>query len=196
VSGWACADAEAVNEAAPGLDPLPGSVATLDELGQRVLGALTLEDLTTLEGVRLTEREHNEVVWPELPASAPEVNFPVDYAWTNIQNRNRRSLGRIVPLYAGRELRFQLVDCRGETQLFGTFEVLADCWIVFASEGSSHVYEAQIFKDVLVRGGGHKIFRYYDEEPRRVSPDEAVAGRRPRPGGDRGSSETYVTGVP
>jgi hypothetical protein len=124
-------------------------------------------DTAELERLRLTEREHNEVVWPELPAAAPQVGFPVDYAWSNIQNRNRRAQSRIVPIYAGRELSFLRIDCRGRPRSFETFRVLTDCWIVFASEAPPQLYEAQIFKDVLVRGGGHKIFRYYDEEPKR-----------------------------
>jgi hypothetical protein len=37
---------------------------------------------------------------------------------------------------------------------------------VFSFDEDERVLEAQLFKDVLVRGGGHKIFRYYDEEPR------------------------------
>jgi hypothetical protein len=41
--------------------------------------------------------------------------------------------------------------------------------VVFEHRDERHVYEAQIFKDVLARGGGYKIFRYYDEEPRPYS---------------------------
>jgi hypothetical protein len=134
-----------------------------------VLAALVAGDLEALQAVRLTEQEHNEVVWPELPASAPEVNFPLDYAWANIQARNGRALGRILDVYRGEDLRFGRVECRGETERFETFEVLTDCWIVFARRGEQEAYEVQIFKDVLVRGGGHKIFRYYDEEPRRYT---------------------------
>jgi len=59
------------------------------------------------------------------------------------------------------------VQCLGGTQAFQTFEVLTDCWTLFTVEGREGTFEAQFFKDVLVRGGGHKIFRYYDEPPRR-----------------------------
>jgi hypothetical protein len=131
-----------------------------------VLSALVRGDLATLEGFRLTEHEHNDVVWPELPASAPEVNYPLDFAWQNIQMRNARGLERILPIYRDRDLGFQRVECRGETEHFETFRVLTDCWVVFAAGHRPALFEAQIFKDVLVRGGGLKIFRYYDGEPR------------------------------
>lgn len=142
-----------------------GSAPTLELLGEAVLDGLARGDTLSLEGYRLTEREHNDVVWPELPASAPEVNFPVDFAWQNIEGRNLRALRRVLPVYADRELTFRAVECRGRTQRFQTFEVLTDCWVSFDAEGEP--YEAQLFKDVLSRGGGLKVFRYYDEEPRR-----------------------------
>ena len=149
---------------------------TVDALGEHVLLALTRQDTTALERVRLTEDEHNQTVWPELPASAPEVNFPVDYAWTNIQNRNAKGLGRLLPLFANRGLGFQRVECRGGIQEFETFAVHTDCVVVFTAEQGPRLWEAQLFKDVLVRGDGHKIFRYYDEEPR---PYRGPAATRP-----------------
>ena len=162
----ACSDADAGDVTASDALRFEGAVATLDLLGEQVLAALTRADTAALERVRLTEREHNDVVWPELPASAPEVNFPLGFAWQNIETRNLRALRRIVPIYRSRDLGFQRVECRGGTQTFETFHVLTDCWIVFNTAESPQVYEAQLFEDVLVRGGGHKIFRYYDEEPR------------------------------
>lgn len=151
----------------------PGSTETIDGLGRTVLEALTVSDTMTLAALRLTEREHNEVVWPELPAARPEVNFPIDFAWTNIELRDRRSLTRLLPVFDGLEARFRTVQCRGAKQTFATFEVLTDCWTIFDVEGREGPFEAQLFKDVLVRGGGHKIFRYYDEMPRRHDPAQA-----------------------
>ena len=147
--------------------PFEGAAASLGGLASGVLDALSREDLAALEAVRLTEREHNEVVWPELPASAPELNFPVDFAWSNIQTRNQSALARIDDYYRGRELTLVGAECRGERQTFEVFDVLTDCWVSFKADGESTIYEAQVFKDVIVRSGGHKIFRYYDEQPRR-----------------------------
>ena len=154
----------------PGVAPelrFEGSAPSLDALGRHVIAALTRGDTAGLREVRLTEAEHNVVVWPELPASRPAINFPVDFAWANIENRNRRGLDRTLPLYRGSGARFEGVRCRGATETFTTFAVHTDCWVAFSLAGREGAYEAQIFKDVLARGGGYKIFRYYDEEPRR-----------------------------
>lgn len=145
-----------------------GSAPSMRALGEQVLEALVAGDTASLEGVRLTEAEHNEEVWPELPASAPEINFPVDYAWQNIDNRNRRGLNRLLPIFAGQDVTFHDVECRGQTEGFESFVVETDCWLLFARE-DEQIWEVQAFKDVLVRAGGRKIFRYYDEEPRQTS---------------------------
>ncbi|MDX1645532.1 MAG: hypothetical protein R3304_00200 [Longimicrobiales bacterium] len=146
---------------------------TMEALGRHVLDALARQDESALEAVRVTEREHNEIIWPELPASAPEINFPVDYAWTNIRNRNRRALTRMLPIFADRTFGFQGVECRGPTERFESFSVQTDCYVLFVVGDAPEVWEIQAFKDVLVRGGGYKIFRYYDEEPRPHRGDRA-----------------------
>lgn len=162
VRGDAAETSPGSNEALRFTDSAP----SLDVLGRQVLAALTRRDLPALERLRLTEHEHNEVVWPELPASDPAVNFPLDYAWTNIENRNRKGLDRLLPYFAERQLGYLGVECRGTPQTFETFDVQTDCWLLFVVGDSPERWEVQAFKDVLRRGGGYKIFRYYDEEPR------------------------------
>lgn len=175
--GAACTDSETSHgRSARVVEPFPGSATSVDRLGGEVLGALARGDVGALERFRLTEREHNDVVWPELPASAPEIGFPVELAWSNIETRDRSAVARILPHYEGREPSFEGAECRGESARFETFEVLTDCWVLFETSDASEPLEAQIFKDVLVRGGGYKVFRYYDEAPRarRFGDDEAV----------------------
>lgn len=151
-------------------EAFPGSAGSLASLGRSVLEAFVAADTAALEGYRLSEEEHNDVVFPELPAGQPEVNYPVDLAWQNIELRNGRSLNRQMAFFADREVAFQRVSCEGETQAFRSFLVHTDCWIHFedSSEGDLRI---QLFKDVLERGGGYKVFRYYDDPPRRVSSD-------------------------
>ena len=146
----------------------PGSAASLGELGTKSLEAFVAGDSATVAGFRLTEEEHNEVVFPELPAGKPEVNYPVDLAWQNIELRNGRSLGRQMAWFQDRLLVVQRTLCHGETQAFRTFVVHSDCWIYFqdSQEGELRI---QLFKDVLERGGGLKIFRYYDDPPQRLA---------------------------
>lgn len=162
-----CSDATA---GGPGF---PGSAPSLEALGRATLDAVVAGDTVRLDGFRLTRQEHDDVVWPELPASAPEVGMPVDLVWADIERRNDRALNRILPALAGRRLDFVGTSCRGPLQAFGSFHVLTDCWVTFdapdrAGEGPVAVprFEVQLFKDALVRDGRHKVFRYYEELPR------------------------------
>lgn len=140
---------------------LSGSVSSLEELATEVLAGLASADTSRLEAVRLTEHEHNELVWPELPAGQPGSNFPVDAAWRNISQRNRAALEVLLPLYRGHDASLVGVECRGETERFESFRVETDCWITLERDGE-RLPPQQLFKDVLVQDGGHKIFRYYE----------------------------------
>jgi len=140
---------------------LSGSAGTLEELATTVLAGLEAADTSLLQTVRLTEHEHNDLVWPELPAAAPEVNYPVDLAWTNISVRNEAALEDLDAVYGGRDLRLVDVECRGATQPFERFEVRTDCWVTFERDGA-RLEPQQLFKDVLDWDGRLKIFRYYE----------------------------------
>ena len=153
----------------PGELAFQGSAPSLEALARDALRGLAASDAALLEGLRLTESEHNEAVWPELPASAPEIGFPVDLAWRNIQRRNTAALRRMGGWYRANPVRYQVTECRGETREFATFDVHTDCWVLFLTT-RGELLEAQLFKDVLERDEGFKIFRYYDELPRRARP--------------------------
>ena len=160
--------------------PFPGSSPNLDELGRHVLEAFRNNDREALEAVRLTESEHNTQVWPELPAARGESPFPLDLAWRNIQLRNQRAVPRVSSaLAAAQPIEFESVECLGETRSFETFSVHTDCHTRFRTRG--RLYRIQLFKDVLERNGGLKIFRYYDEDPELVTATEWPDGEgRPR----------------
>ena len=161
---WVAAALLAAALACGGQQPFPGSAGSLDELGREVLDALARDDRDALASFRLTETEHNTVVWPELPAAQGPSPFPIDLAWQNIQLRNGRAIPRAARIVRGAQpLEFESVLCAGEVAAFETFSVHTDCYTHFRSRGGR--YRLQLFKDVLERGGGFKIFRYYDEDP-------------------------------
>lgn len=137
-----------------------------------MLAAFQQGDREALDAFRLTEREHNEVIWPELPAA--EADYPLELAWRNIQMRNQRA----VPRAAGGLRRtfersgppeFESVECEGGVESFDTFVVHTDCHVRFRAGDAA--YRVQLFKDVLVRNGGYKVFRYYDEDVESVGPE-------------------------
>lgn len=161
---WGCGVGSAGADA-----PFPGSAASLEALGRGVFESFTRNDREALEAFRLTEDEHNTVVWPELPAArADETPFPLDLAWRNIQLRNGRAVPRAAEALrrAGAEA-FEGAECRGAARSFKTFVVHTDCRVRFRATGGAR-YDILLFKDALERNGGYKVFRYYDEDPERL----------------------------
>lgn len=180
---WVAASLLAAALGCGGQQAFPGSADSLDELGREVLDAFRRGDREALENFRLSETQHNTVIWPELPAAQGSSPYPTDLAWQNIQLRNGRSIPRAADVLEwARPLEFDSVECFGELETFETFSAHTDCYTHFHSRGRE--YRLQLFKDVLVRHGGYKIFRYYDEDPELVSTREQSAGADSN-GGDR-----------
>jgi hypothetical protein len=140
---------------------LIGSANSLDELATEVLAGLASADTSRLNAVRLTEYEHNELVYPELPAARPENNHPAALAWSNIQVRNSASLIDLFSEFDGHELEYVGAECRGPTRAFESFVVHTDCFVTMRIDRSTE-RTVQLFKDVLDRDGELKIFRYYE----------------------------------
>lgn len=133
------------------------------------MDAFVTRDTAGLLPLRLSEREHNEVVFPELPAGRPEVGYPVDLAWENIQLRNDRDILRQFRWFGDREVEHLSTECTGETQSFESFVVHTECVVRFEDSVEGEL-EVVLFEDVLERDGGFKVFRFYDHAPQRPSP--------------------------
>ncbi|MDX1393205.1 MAG: hypothetical protein R3195_02395 [Gemmatimonadota bacterium] len=142
---------------------LQGATESIEQLAFEALEGLSAGDVGRLERIRLTEYEHNQLVYPQLPASAPEVNHPADLAWGNIQRRNHRARGRLIYKYGGHALSLLGVECRADPEYFRSFRVLRDCWVSFTVD-RERVDPVQLFKYVLDWDGQFKIFRYYDDD--------------------------------
>ena len=160
-----------VGGAPAGAAPFPGSGSSLAEVGQRVLEALAAGDNASLAALRLSRDEYVDVVWPELPASDPDLNVPLEYVWADIEARDRRALIRLAPQFEALAAELEEVTCAGEVEEFETFRVHTDCWVVLRTPSGRH--RIQLFKDLVERGAGYKLFRYYDDVLRPVETDPA-----------------------
>lgn len=165
------------NGAPPGPEAsaLAGAAASLDALGRGALRAVARGDTAGLRRLRVSREEHRDVIWPELPESEPSLHVPWDFVWANLERRNSAALARILPRYDGWSVAYRGTDCPGDVHTFATFRVLTGCRVrVEDPEGRSLV--VPLFEDAVERGGGWKLFRYYDHRPRIVA--------SPRDGGD------------
>lgn len=139
-----------------------GGAASLDELGTAIVAALSDGDTARLEGYRLTEREHNELLWPRLPIAMQRgPAFPVALAWENITIRNAAGLRRVLGQYGGEPLVARGVDCAG-AEPHGPFTILTDCRTGVVDPGGT-TRRLQIFRSVVVLNDTYKIIRYEHE---------------------------------
>lgn len=147
----------------PGGSRLEEGAATLDELGRAVWTAIVQQDTAALDRLRLSEFEHNELVWPEQDASRPEAGFPLDQAWQNIQLRNRAARTDLVHAFGDSIDRLVDTRCEGQPRRYRTFLALTDCQLVLESAGGGQ-RRVQAFRYVIRMDGRHKVVRYYANE--------------------------------
>lgn len=137
---------------------LSGGLPSLDRLGDAAWEALAAGDTARMERLRLTEREHNERVWPALPAARPEIGMPVDFAWKSLQMRNHWDRARLLERFRGSAARVREVRC-ASVRDYPNLRVHSGC-VVHLREPSGVERSVRIFKDAVELQGEWKLFRY------------------------------------
>lgn len=155
-----CGPSDAGAAAAP---RLAGGTATIEGLGEQVWGALVAGDTAGLEALRLTRREHDELVWPEQPAARqPSATANLGFWWDNIQTRNGAAVDDLIRSHRGSTARLVATRCAGEPRRYETFQALTDCHLVL-EDGDGSARRVRAFRHVILMDGRHKLVRYYDE---------------------------------
>ena len=156
-----CGDAAGTPAASPRLED---GAPELRELGSAVWRAITDADTATLRQLRLSEHEHNELVWPEQPAARePSAAANLDLWWQNIRNRNRAALEDLLARYTGSALQYDGVECQGEPRQYPSYSALTDCVLLLKND-RDEVRRLQAFRYVIEMDGAYKVVRYYGDE--------------------------------
>jgi hypothetical protein len=139
--------------------PFEHTFSSPTDLASAVLDAIASRDRLALDALALSAREFRERVWPELPASRPERNLPLDYVWGDLHQKSQGHLGQTLAHYGGR--RFALVDIEflGETTSYPTFDVSRKAQLrVRNDQGEEQVI--RLFGSILRSGAEYKVFSY------------------------------------
>ncbi|MCL4848942.1 MAG: hypothetical protein KJ066_20510 [Acidobacteria bacterium] len=143
----------------PSPAPLEHTFESPEALAREVLKLVEFRDTHRLGQLALSEREFADLVWPELPASRPERNLPLDYVWTDLRTKSRAHLGRIAEQFGGRRYELVGVSFRGETTTYRSYAVHRKAeLIVRAADGNED--RLRLFGSVLERGGRYKLFSF------------------------------------
>lgn len=137
--------------------------SSLDELARGIVLTAAASDTAALSAFRLTEREHEERVWPETPIARQDgPEFPHALAWENIEIRNAAGMARLLSRLGGRSVEYRGVDCAGPEERHDSYVVLTDCRVEIA-DSERGVERLQIFRSVVVGDGVYKVIRYERE---------------------------------
>lgn len=164
LAAGACADADAGAADAPGVPAAvsfdSGGAVSLDSLAADVVAALAAGDTAALEGFRVTEREHNELLFPSFPAAREDPPFPAFLAWENIQTRNASALYGWIPTFRQDPATFAGVECTGAPERYPTFTIHQEC-AVSLRRGDGTTGRATLFRSAVEMDGRFKVIRYH-----------------------------------
>jgi len=139
-------------------DPLANTVASPEALATEVIEAMHAGDLARLRALALTRDEFRDHVWPQLPASRPEVNMPVDFAWNLLQQKSEGFLRQTVAsLEDVPEVR--RVEFAGETTDYGDVTVHRESELVVAIHNGEE-QRIRLLGSMIEQDGKWKVFSY------------------------------------
>jgi hypothetical protein len=123
-----------------------------------VLDALARGDVNALRRLAVDDGEFRDIVWPELPASRPERNLPLEYVWTDLRTKSEAGLASIVATYGGRRHRLEAVAFDGTTQYAG-FLIHRRSTLQVRDEGGA-LRRFAVFGSMIEQDGRFKVFSY------------------------------------
>lgn len=133
---------------------LTDGAPSLDALSRQFVAAVSARDTAAMHRLRVTARQHNELLWPELPAS--RLNMPVGFAWFNVNSRSVTGAAHVADRYGGSAYHVVRTDCRKGDTAYETFTVHGDCWVALRLENGQRL-DAKLFGSVVEMDGRYKI---------------------------------------
>jgi hypothetical protein len=146
-----------------GTSRLQNGARSIDQLVSEYMEAVVAGDTAAMHALRLSEYEHNEILWPELPASRPEFNMPIAFAWENLNLHSRRDANRVLADFSDRHIEIERVDCRKGVTEYPTLKVHGDCWIIGRDGRTGIREEFKLFGSIVESEGRYKIIGIVSE---------------------------------
>ncbi len=144
---------------APPLRTSGGWYSSPRELAEMVLLGLREKDEELLDSLRVTEREYQEVLFPEFPAAAG--NAPPEFHWFLTNTHSRAGIESALGNWGGKD--FELVDVvvTQETQDYRTFRILNKVELkVKDRKGGPEIRQLRIFGSMVELKGRYKILSF------------------------------------
>lgn len=143
--------------APPLADPSTGWFNTAQDLVEALLTESTLNG--DLARFRVSETEHERLLWPSFPSSEPLLNIPHDFAWANLDHRSRR--GESALRAQLRDRTWSLVELRFDSgPTFYSSFVLHEGTRATVGNDLGETEEIELLGSVVEYGGLFKLLSY------------------------------------
>jgi hypothetical protein len=122
-----------------------------------VLLALEAQDRVSLESLALSELEFREQVFPEMPAWG---RIPMSYVWSDLRQKSRNELSKILAYHGGRAYSVEDVVFDGGATAYETFVVHRKPRLVVRERTTHEEKQLALFGSVIELDGRYKLFSY------------------------------------
>jgi hypothetical protein len=139
--------------------PLEPAFDSDEALARSVLDLVEREDREALLRLSITKDEFEDIVWPTLPVSRPEVGMPLSYLWNDTFTKSRSYLAETLSKFGGQRFELVRVEFRGDTSGHETYSVSRKTHLVVRDE-SGEERTVRLFGSVIRQDGRSKVYSY------------------------------------
>ncbi len=107
----------------------------------------------------LTKDEFEDLVWPALPASRPEVGMPSEYVWQDTFQKSRAYLAQTLERHGGQRFHLIDIDFLGETTRHAGYEVSRKAQLRVRDESGAE-RTIRLFGSMIRQNGRSKVYSF------------------------------------
>ena len=124
-----------------------------------VLEAVSRNDGEALLRMAVSKDEFEDVVWPTLPVSRPEVGMPMDYVWQDTSTKSRGFLAETLQTYGGQRFELVGIEFRGETTNRAGYQISRKSRLR-VRDASGQEQTVRLFGSMIRQNGRSKVYSY------------------------------------
>jgi len=130
-----------------------------EALARAVLDGIARKDGEGLLQLSVSKDEFEDLVWPTLPVSRPEVGMPLSYVWHDTFTKSRSYLAQTLDEFGGSRYELRGIEFGGPTTDRGAYTVSRQARLLVMDEQGQE-RRLRLFGSVIRQHGRSKIFSY------------------------------------
>jgi hypothetical protein len=141
----------------PGTPRFSHTFESPSALAGEFLRLLAARDAAGLAALPLSAQEFRREVFPQMPAAG---KIPADFVWSDLDQKSRQELGRVLARHGGRQYRLVRVAFEGGATAYRTFVVHRKPRLLLEDVATGARTEMGLFGSVLEQDKRFKLFSF------------------------------------